>query len=438
MNERFTVLLAGPGHETVIYQIQPAFLNDPRFIIAGYAQTWDSLQTSLPQLKPDLLVIQTDIAPGPDALKPLLSSAQAWNGIAIVILPNQQAMLRGVYEAMKAVVRGTFVAPVSWPDIANLAYSAAMTARAQVVSAAPATAVQNGSSASSQLGASVNQAVSPLVTGTKRLAVLSQAGGAGASTIAENLAYELAARLSVKSLLFSFGLPPASAAHFKLRYLPNLTEFFARPGKASIQASIQKMEGLDILLGPEDSEEYASAAHNAPDVRAPNSIYSALLSAEDGSYGAMVMDMSGDESEWMTHSLLFANAVLLVYRPIMADLFALQHTLNILTRLGTQPREAIYLVLNQASESSSLTPRAIQTELSQALGWAPPIIGVIEHDPAVLSAQEQRVPPCLRSEKLARGLRQVIGHLFPGMDRSLAETQSESRSILRLPKFRFG
>ena len=436
MNERFTVLLAGPGHETVIYQMQPAFLSDPRFTIAGYAQSWDSLQGTLTQLKPDILVIQADVAPGPDALKPLLAGMQAWNGIGTVILPNQQSMFKGVYESMNSVVRGTFVAPVSWTDIANLAYGYAMTARAQVVNASPAMTVQHA--LAGNFGAGASQAVSPLVTGTKRIAVLSQAGGAGASTIAENLAYELAARLSVRSLLFSFGLPPAAAAHFKLRYVPNLTEFFARPGKASVQSAIQRMEGLDILLGPEDSEEYASAARKASDVRAPNSIYSALLAAEDGSYGAMVMDMAPDETEWMTHPLLFANAVLLVYRPIMADLFALRHTLNILSRLGTQPREAIYLVLNQASEASSLTPRAVQTELSQALGWAPPIIGVIEQDPAVLLAQEQRVPPILRSEKLTRGIRQIIGSLFPGMERTLSETQTESRSLLRLPKLRFG
>lgn len=437
MTDRFTVLLAGPGHETVIYQMQPAFLSDPRFTIAGYAQSWESLQGTLTQLKPDILVIQADVAPGPDALKPFIAGMQAWNGIATVILPNQQAMFKGVYESMNAVVRGTFVAPVSWTDIANLAYGYAMTARAQVVSASPALTVQHALSTSG-FGAAASQAVSPLVTGTKRIAVLSQAGGAGASTLAENLAYELAARLSVRSLLFSFGLPPAAAAHFKLRYLPNLSEFFARPGKASIQAAIQKMEGLDILLGPEDSEEYARASRSVADVRDPKSIYSALLASEDGSYGAMVMDISPDESEWMTHSLQFANAVLLVYRPIMADLFALRHSLNILSRLGTQPREAIYLVLNQASEASSLTPRAVQSELSQALGWAPPIIGMIEHDPAVLSAQEQRVPPVLRSEKLARGIRQVIGSLFPGMERTLAETQTESRSLLRLPRLKFG
>jgi len=120
----------------------------------------------------------------------------------------------------------------------------------------------------------------------------------------------------------------------------------------------------------------------------------------------------------------------------MADLFALRHTLNLLSRLDRLPQESVYLVLNQASEASSLTPRAIQSELSQALGWAPPIIAVIEHDPAVLVAQEQRTPPVLRSEKLARGIRQIIGSLFPGMERTLAETQTDSRSVFRLPKFK--
>ena len=437
MSERFTVLLAGPGHEAVIYQMQPAFLSDQRFTIAGYAQGWENLKDVLPQLKPDLLVIQADVAPGPDALKPVLAGMQAWNGIATVVLPAQQAMFKGVYESLTAVVRGTYVAPVSWTDVANLAYAAAMTARAQVATAAPTMAAP-ASSYTGQFGASLNQAVSPMVTGTKRIAVLSQAGGAGASTIAENLAYELAARLSVRSLLFSLGLPPAAAAHFKLRYVPSLTEFFERPGKASIQSAIQRMEGLDILLGPEDSAEYARAAQNSSDVRSPNSIYSALLAAEDGSYGAMVMDLPPAESEWMTHPLVFANIALLVARPIMADLFALRHTLNLLSRLDRLPRESVYLVLNQASEVSSLTPRAIQSELSQALGWAPPIIAVIEHDPAVLQAQEQRVPPVLRSEKLARGVRQIIGSLFPGMERTLAETQPESRSVFRMPKFKLG
>jgi len=285
MSERFTVLLAGPGHEAVIYQMQPAFLSDQRYTIAGYAQSWENLKDVLPQLKPDLLVIQADVAPGPDALKPVLAGMQAWNGIATVVLPAQQAVFKGVYESSRPSCAATYVAPVSWTTL-QPGIQCAMTARAQVATAAPVMVAQASSSSTGGFGAFLNQAVSPMVTGTKRIAVLSQAGGAGASTIAENLAYELAARLSVRSLLFSLGLPPAAAAHFKLRYVPNLTEFFERPGKAAIQSAIQRMEGLDILLGPRIAPSMPGPPRTLQTCGAPNSIYSALLAAEDGSYGA--------------------------------------------------------------------------------------------------------------------------------------------------------
>ena len=427
--QQLTVMLAGPGHEVVIYQMQPAFLHDARFNIVGTAQNWENLQDNLPKLKPDLLIIQADITPGPDALQTLLRGLLAWGGLAIVILPASHAGFKGVIESMVGVVGGVYMAPVSWTDISSLAYSAGQTARAKISSASPVI---------SSFGASAQQSVSPLMTGTKRIAVLSQAGGAGASTVAENLGYELAARLSVKTLLFSLGLPPAASAHFKLRYVPNLTEFFERPGRPALQAAIQRFEGLDILLAPEDSLEYASGVKNSADPRAANSIYSSLLAAEDGSYGAMIMDLAPDESEWMVQPLMFANLALLVYRPILADLFAARHTLNILGRLAKVPREATYLVLNQASETGSLTPRAFQQELAQALGWAPQIIAVIDADPSVLAAQEQRIPAVLRSEKLSKGLRQIIGALFPGMDRAAGTVQDSGRSVFRLPKLRFG
>jgi cellulose biosynthesis protein BcsQ len=432
--QQLTVMLAGPGHEVVIYQMQPAFLHDARFNIVGTAQNWENLQDNLPKLKPEMLILQADLAPGPDALQVLLRGLLAWSGRAVIVLPPSQAGFKGAIQSMEAVVSGVYLAPVSWTDIAGLAFSAGITAQAKLSSVSPASRF----GAASDFGASALNSVSPLVTGTKRIAVLSQAGGAGASTIAENLGYELATRLSVKALLFSLGMPPAASVHFKLRYVPNLTEFFERPGKPALQAAIQRIEGLDILLAPEDSIEYATGVKNSADVRAPNSIYSSLLAAEDGSYGALIMDLPVDESEWMIHSLLFANVALLVYRPIMADLFAARHTLNMLNRLGKLPREATYLVLNQASETSSLTPRAFQQELSQALGWAPPIIAVIDADPNVLAAQEQRLPAVLRSEKLSKGLRQIIGALFPGMERASSVSQDDGRSVFRLPKLRFG
>jgi len=432
--EKISVLLAGPGHELVFYQMQPPFLANPQLMIAGSATTWDVLQSSLEQSKPEVLVVHASISPGADPLLKVLSTMQAWNGVAVVILPGTLANYQGAFSNLGGVVSGVFVMPVNWAELPERALTAGSTARAKIaqVSANPQFSAPSAFSP---------QGMTPIVTGTKRIAVLSHAGGSGASTVAENLAYELAARLSVRTLLFSLGLPPAAGAHFRLRYIPNLTEFFERPGKPAVQSAIQKVEGLDILLAPENSLEYLKAATHSTDMKAANSIYSMFMSAEDGSYAAMIMDLPLAESEWMLHPLFFANLVLIVARPTMADLFAVRHTLNFMNSLGNRlPRESLYLVLNQASENSALTPRRFLEELSGELGWAPPIAAVIEYDPQIQMAQDQRVAPVLRSEKLARGVRQVIGTLFPGMERAVQmppESQG-SKSLLRLPKFKLG
>jgi len=127
-------------------------------------------------------------------------------------------------------VRGVFVAPVNRTEIIQAAYGAAMTVRARLTQAAP---MQQG------VSGYTNSGMSAYITVTKRIVVLSHAGGTGCSTIADNLAYELSVRLSVKTLLVSMGLPPAAASHLGLRYVPNLTEYFDRQGRAVFQAAIQ-------------------------------------------------------------------------------------------------------------------------------------------------------------------------------------------------------
>jgi len=444
--ERARVFLAGPGQETVVYQLMPPFQADQRFFVSGFAHTWDILTISLPQQKPELLVINAGLAPGIDGLKSLLASLQAWNGTALVLLPAQLANSRGVLEAMPGVVGSLLELPVSWADLPSLAFSVAQTARARLSQIAPNS---SGTSRPGLLpehgGLGYASGMSATLTGTKRIAVWSQAGGAGTSTIAESLAYELAARLSVRTLLFSLGLPPAAPAHFKLRYVPNLGEFFDRPGKPAIQAAVQRFEGLDVLVAPEVSREYMNAAAaGGQDRREANSIYSMFLAADDGAYAAMVMDTPAAEGYgWQAFSLMFANTILLVARPTLADLFVTRHTLNLLTSgLGDHQfaRESVYLVLNQASPAGSLTLRQFQEELVNNVGWAPQVLTVIDHDPAVLAAQEQRVPVTLRADKFARGIRQILGTLLPGMERlaPVESGQSSGRSLLKLPKLKFG
>jgi hypothetical protein len=62
----------------------------------------------------------------------------------------------------------------------------------------------------------------------------------------------------------------------------------------------------------------------------------------------------------------------------------------------------------------------------------------IGYDPNVLAAQEQRVPPTLRSDPLAKGIRQITSALFPSVDRPAIESADNSRALFKLPKFKMG
>lgn len=433
-NDRISVFLAGPGHETVTYQMLPAFMQDRRLSVVGQATTWDVLSDQLATFQPSVLIVHGGIAPGADSLRKLVSGMQAWNGTSIVLVPEAESSCLGSFQNMPGVVAGAFVLPVNWAELPALAYSAGETAKARLtkVSAAPAMAVSGSGN--------MPHGLQPILTGTKRIAVLSHAGGAGVSTISEALAYELAVRLSVRTLLFSLGLPAAATAHMRLRYTPSMVEFFERPGNASMQAAIQRIEGLDVLVAPENSLEYLRAGTTV-DPQATNSIYAGLLAADDGKYASMIMDLPAAESPWMLHPLAFANIALIVARPTAADLFAVRHTLNALSILGSKlPRESIFLVLNQRMDTSAFTPRQFQEELVSAQDWAPRMAAVIDYDPNVQSAQDQGIPTVTRSEQMARGARQIISNLFPGMDRALekAENSGNSKSLFRMPKFRLG
>ena len=269
---KVTVLLAGAGHEVVYYQMQQPILADQRFMIAGHAAQWSMFETNLTNLRPDLVLVQADIAPDPDTLMQVLQKISAWRGVAIVVLPLIQKDYQGAFTRIDTV-RGVFVAPVNWTEIIQAAYGAAMTARASLGQAAP---MQQQVSGFSSGGSNA------YITGTKRIAVLSHAGGAGSSTIAENLAYELSVRMSVKTLLVSMGLPPTAAPHLGLRYVPNLTEYFDRPGKATFQAAIQRKENLEILLAPESSLEYIRILENSSKGTGEGSINGMLIDSEDG------------------------------------------------------------------------------------------------------------------------------------------------------------
>ena len=408
---KIQLMLAGPGSELVIYQMSPVFTADARFNVIGMVPQWGDLETRLVELKPELLIVQADIAPGPEALLKPLARMLAWGGLVILVLPPNQRELAGVYDKADNL-RGLFYLPPTWGEIAQAAYAAAMTERAKAAAA--------GSMSMQQSAFAMARGRSGGVTGTKVVAFLSAAGGAGASTLAEGLAHDLQSRLNVRTLLMSFGLPPAAVSHLGLRYMPNAAEYFVRPGDG-FQTAVQNLDRLEIALAPEDSVEYARAASvSDADRSAPGSIHSLVMSSWSKGYAAVCLDLPTAENTWSLQGLGAANTAVIVARPTLADISATWHSLVLLLEKisGTHriPRESIFLALNQVSEHSFFTPREFCDVLVKRYGWSPPVAAVIPFDPAITRAQNRSTPPVATVEGLAKGIRLLEDMIFPGLD----------------------
>ena len=426
-DQKVSVMLAGPGHEAVFYQMQPPFLSDTRLVISANATQWANFEQNLAQMRPDLVVIQVEIAPGSDTLIQVLSQIQVWHGVAILVLPAPLRDLRGTLEKA-SVVRGVYNMPVNWGEIAQSGFAAVMTERARAAATAPLQQAYLARTTSS-------------IVGTRVVAFLSASGGTGRSTIAESLAYELAVRMSVRSLLMSLDLPPAAVPHLKMRYVPNSMEYFARPGDGFL-ASIQTREGLDILLSPENSVDYQRAAgYSSAHKAEPDSIYSLIMASWTRNYAAVLLDLPAGEQPWSLQGIAAANTAVIVARCTLADIAAVRHMLVLLLErlVGEHriPREAIYLVLNQVSERSPISARGFHSELTESYGWAPPVAAVIPYNPAISHAQDEQIPAITRVEDLAKGVRSLSDFLFPGAMFAGANGKDGAKSRLRIPKFRF-
>ena len=425
---KVTVLLAGPGSEEVFRLMQAPFQADARFSIISIATQWDIFVQNLAQMRPALVVLQVDLAPGADALLQRLSEMQVWQGVAILVIPPALRDLRPTYEK-SSVVRGAYIAPANWGEVAQAGFAAAMNERARLAAAAP-----------------LQQAYSPrIVNGpgaTRVIAFLSATGGTGRSTIAESLAYELKFRRSANTLLLSFDLPPAAVSHLRLRYVPNAIEYFARPGDG-FAAAIQSREGLDVIVAPENSIEYQRAAdHSTSNKSGPSSIYSLVMTSWTRNYAAVLLDLPAGEQPWSLQGLMAANTAVIVSRCTLADMTAARHSMVLLLeRLISEhriPREAIYLVLNQVSENSPISPREFHDELANCYGWAPPVVAVIPYLPAISQAQDSQVPAVTRVEGLAKAIRNLAEALYPGSVQGQDNNNGHNgKAKFRLPTFRF-
>ena len=85
-----TITLAAPGLDRALKAMYPAFGTE-RFNIVALPGSWDALQTSLRAQPSELLVLEAEIAPDPQALVEFLESV---NAAVFVVLPAAWALRR--------------------------------------------------------------------------------------------------------------------------------------------------------------------------------------------------------------------------------------------------------------------------------------------------------------------------------------------------------
>ncbi len=396
-NEALSILLAGPNMKSMLDYVYPPFKSDPaRFNVLTLCEKWGEFEGDVASYKPEVVVLEAAIAPEPLALRDVLARFPAGT-LAIVVLPSTPGWpeRRGAIEDVRTTVRGVFIAPVNWSQIAAQAYTAGITERTRKFETAPAGAAHETPG--------MGNLPSSAVVGTRIVAATSFAGGTGKSTILEAIAVELA-RNHVKTLLCSFNSPPAVVGHMGLKFGPNAVEWFNRPTTDGFRAALQSPKGhagLDVLLAPEDPEALATAADRPTEN--PLSIRNLIHAATSFNYGVILLDLPPfADSMWAVQGVLSANMALLVSRPTVHDQFAALRAYRLFTqRLAAQhrvPLESIFAVINFTSPDDNMSPSDFVGGLARAAGGFPPILASFPYVAQLPAVQNRGMSPMLAPE----------------------------------------
>jgi len=254
------------------------------------------------------------------------------------------------------------------------------------------------------------------VVGLKVFAFYSSKGGTGKTTLATNFAYELN-RMGVRTLLMGFDTPDDVGVQLKLKHAPNSMNFYRRPGPEGFQASIQRKDGLEVILSPNDYILASQIAQRPP--ADPGSIQSLIQTAWAGNYGAIVMDLPPTEENWAIAPLMLANTLILVALPSYTDQVKTVQTVRLLTETlaGKHriPKENVFIVLNQFNDSTdNLLPDAFhQGAVSFLNGWFPPVITTIPYSPRVRPLQNEGKLPVVMDDSFGGAVRNLIASFYP-------------------------
>ncbi len=400
MTQPIDVHLAAPTMDRMTRFMLPPIMGDARLHIIGMAAVWSDLRERYVKEHGDVLLIQADIAPNPEAL---LAWLQKLPTPAVVVLPTEWAHEEGKFRSLRTVHEVFIGDNVNFAEVARRVHDVGLNARERQNFAEPDRAIIGGGPRNAT------------VVGTRIIAVWGK-GGSGKSTLTSNLAYELARR-GLRTIAIGLDIPDALAVYLDLKVTTTAMAFFQRPGLEGFRASIIRKDNLDVMLSPNDAllaEEIATRP-----IDDPGSIRSLVMTAASDNYAAVLLDLPAERTEWAIQPLIAANTVLLVAQPSFVDLQRVVELYRILTgtlagrhRVAT---DAIHLVMNEVSNDDNLLPRDFTRAAQDVLKRPfPPVIGGLPLVKQVRTAQNSGHLPAMGLDDFGRAIRVLADTLFPG------------------------
>jgi pilus assembly protein CpaE len=226
-------------------------------------------------------------------------------------------------------------------------------------------------------------------------------GGAGSSTIAHNVAWNIAEGLKISTALVDFDLPYGTAG----------LNFNQDPGQgvADALAAPERLDDmlLDRLLikQTEHLSLFAAPALLERDYEADTSAYESVIDQVRGTTPCVVLDLPHIWRPWVKHTLFAADDIVIVATP---DLASLRNAKNLVDLVKTQrsndapPR----LVLNQVGVPKR--PEIPAKDFGEALGLVPAVIVPFEPQLFGTAANNgQMLAEVQPSSKAADAMRQL-------------------------------
>ena len=234
----------------------------------------------------------------------------------------------------------------------------------------------------------------------KAIAILGAKGGVGTTTIAANLAAELAHSVTESVILVDLNLFLGDVGlHVGLEGEPTVMQWMADPGEAPAQDQIPRHESGFWVLGLSADLKDADAVE-AQDVLA-------LLNQLRAEFSWVLIECGTDLNEVSLTACAYADERLLVTTEQRPSLIGAKRRMDVLDSLEIPGKEALG-VINRAHEDSGVSPAAVE----KAIGL--PVIARIRNawaDNQAALAKQQLLREHCPAAGVTHDYTQIIRHM---------------------------